>query len=241
MKLIPENFSHIADEYVLGLLGEAEVAAVENEIERNAVLATAVAEARERFLPLDTTVDPATVSPVLWDAIATRLPQQAPAEAPSIASVSPRVPVAGNDNPRSGWRATAISAIAASLILAVGLVLSVTRTVEPLVVAVLVNEAGEVQAVVEDFGNDTASIRLLTDFAVPEDKTMQVWTLPSREMGPMSLGLLEDAHSARLSGSALPRPQDAQLYEITLEQAGGSPTGRPTGPILAKGFAKLAR
>lgn len=245
MKLTPENFSHIADEYVLGLLGEADLAEVESEIERNAVLATAVAEARERFLPLDATVDPAAVSPVLWDAIATRLPQQAsteaPAEAPSIASVSPRVPIADNDNPRSGWRATAISAIAASLILAVGLVWSVTRTVEPLVVAVLVNETGEVQAVVEDFGNDTASIRLLTDFAVPEDKTMQVWTLPSREMGPMSLGLLEDAHSARLSGSALPRPQDAQLYEITLEQAGGSPTGRPTGPILAKGFAKLAR
>lgn len=241
MKFSPENFPHIADEYVLGLLGEADMAEVENEIERNAALATAVAEAREQFLPLDTNVDPAAVSPVLWEAIATRLPEQAPKEVPSISSVSPRVPMAGNDNPRSSWRAIAISAIAASLILAVGLVWSVTRTVEPLVVAVLLNEAGEVQAVVEDFGNDTASIRLLTDFAVPEDKTMQVWTLPSREMGPMSLGLLEDAHSARLSGSALPRPQDAQLYEITLEQAGGSPTGRPTGPILAKGFARLAR
>ncbi|MBB4348767.1 MULTISPECIES: anti-sigma factor [Rhizobiaceae] len=241
MKFATENVAHIADEYVLGLLSETDVAEVENEIERNATLATAVAEARERFLPLDTNVDPAAVSPVLWQAIEARLPEQAAVEVPSIASVSPRVPTAGNDNVRSGWRSAAISAIAASLILAVGLVWSVTRTIEPLVVAVLVNEAGEVQAVVEDFGNDTASIRLLADFSVPEDKTMQVWTLPSREMGPMSLGLLEDAHSARLSGSTLPKPQDAQLYEITLEQAGGSPTGRPTGPILAKGFAKLAR
>lgn len=241
MKFASENVAHIADEYVLGLLSEADVAEVENEIERNSTLATAVAEARERFLPLDTNVDPAALSPVLWQAIDARLPEQATMETPSIAFVSPRVPTAGNDNIRSGWRSAAISAIAASLILAVGLVWSVTRTVEPLVVAVLVNEAGEVQAVVEDFGNDTASIRLLTDFNVPEEKTMQVWTLPSREMGPMSLGLLEDAHSARLSGSTLPKPQDAQLYEITLEQAGGSPTGRPTGPILAKGFAKLTR
>lgn len=241
MKLSPDNLSHIADEYVLGLLSEAETAEVENEIERNSALANAVAEARERFLPLDTNIDPAAVSPDLWDSIATRLPEQATAAEPSIASVSPRVPMAGNDNARTGWRATAISAIAASLILAGGLVWSVTRVAEPLVVAVLLNEAGEVQAVVEDFGNDTASIRLLTDFNVPADRTMQVWTLPSREMGPMSLGLLEDAHSARLSGSTLPKPQDAQLYEITLEQAGGSPTGRPTGPILAKGFAKLAR
>lgn len=241
MKFATENVAHIADEYVLGLLSEADVTEVENEIERNTTLATAVAEARERFLPLDTNVDPAALSPALWQAIEALLPEQATIETLSIASVSPRVPTVGNDNVRSGWRSAAISAIAASLILAVGLVWSVTRSVEPLVVAVLLNEAGEVQAVIEDFGNDTASIRLLTDFNVPEEKTMQVWTLPSREMGPMSLGLLEDAHSARLSGSTLPKPQDAQLYEITLEQAGGSPTGRPTGPILAKGFAKLAR
>ncbi|WP_407815360.1 anti-sigma factor domain-containing protein, partial [Staphylococcus aureus] len=47
--------------------------------------------------------------------------------------------------------------------------------------------------------------------------------------------------SARLDGPALPTPRDNQLYEITLEQAGGSPTGRPTGPILAKGLAKFPR
>lgn len=240
MKLTPENFAAIADEYVLGLLDEADTAQVEDEVERNALLAEAVAEARERFLPLDTGVEPSAISPSLWEAIEARLQDNAP-DIPSIASVSPRVPTAANDNPRAGWRAAAISALAATLILAIGLVWSVSRTVEPLVVAVLLNDRGEVQAVVEDFGNDTASIRLLSDFTVPADKTMQVWTLPSREMGPMSLGLLDTRHSARLSGWSLPRPQDAQLYEITLEQAGGSPSGRPTGPILAKGFAKLAR
>ncbi len=60
-------------------------------------------------------------------------------------------------------------------------------------------------------------------------------------MGPVSLGLVDGASSTRLDAPNLPRPKDAQLYEITLEPAGGSPTGRPTGPILAKGFAKLPR
>jgi anti-sigma-K factor RskA len=239
MTVDPANIPTIADEYVLGLLDEAEAAGVEAEIERNAELAAAVSKARDRFLPLDTVIEPTSVSPGLWDAIDRQLPDHV--DTASIRSVSARLPAAGNDNTRSGWRSAAISAMAASLILAGGLIWSVTRTVEPLVVAVLLNEAGEVQAVVEDFGNDTASIRLLTDFAVPAEKTMQVWTLPSREMGPMSLGLLEGSQSKTLSGSTLPRPQDTQLYEITLEQAGGSPTGRPTGPILAKGFAKLAR
>lgn len=238
MTIAQKDFAAHADEYVLGLLDEADAVRLEAQLEHDAALADAVAQAQERFLPLDTGIDPASVTPSLWNAIEARLADN---DAPSVAAVSPRRPVAGNDNTRSGWRVAAISAMAASLILAGGLIWSVTRTVEPLVVAVLVNEAGDVQAVVEDFGNDTASVKLLTDFAVPSDKTMQVWTLPSREMGPMSLGLLQDAHSARLSGSTLPKPQDTQLYEITLEQAGGSPTGRPTGPILAKGFAKLAR
>lgn len=241
MTLDRHDFAAIADEYVLGLLDEADAAQVEAEMERDTMLATAVAAARERFLPLDTGTDPVDVSSGLWDRIETGLTEKVAAQPPSITSIPSTRPVAGNDNVQSGWRSAAISAIAASLLLAGGLIWSVTRTVEPLVVAVLLNEAGEVQAVVEDFGNDTASVRLLTDFTVPPAKTMQVWTLPSREMGPMSLGLLEDSHSAKLSGSALPPPKDTQLYEITLEQAGGSPTGRPTGPILAKGFAKLAR
>ena len=82
---------------------------------------------------------------------------------------------------------------------------------------------------------------MLADFAVPRDKTIQLWTLPSKEVGPVSLGLIEGVRSAKLEGPALPAPRSDQLYEITLEQAGGSPTGRPTGPILAKGFARMPR
>jgi anti-sigma-K factor RskA len=237
MRIEQHDIPTIADEYVLGLLNEAEMVAVEAEIERNETLRQAVAQARERFLPLDAGIVPIDVSPALWTEIQSRLPTHAAAHVAS----APLQPPAGNDNVRSGWRMTAISAIATSLFLAVGLIWSVARTIEPLVVAVLVNEAGEVQAVVEDFGNDTAQIRLLADFVIPADKTMQVWTLPSQDMGPMSLGLLEHSHSARLSGWSLPKPKDAQLYEITLEQSGGSPTNRPTGAILAKGFAKLPR
>jgi len=224
----------IADDYVLGLLDPSDTAAVEVEMERNGALAAAIASARERFLPLDTAIEPADVTPDLWEKITANLPATPamPARAPQVAN---------NDNGQSGWRAAALTGMVASLLLAAGLAYSLTRTVEPLVIAVLLNEAGEVQAVVEDFGNDTASVRLLNDFAVPADKTIQVWTLPSRDMGPMSLGLLDGSHSAVLYAQTLPEPKDAQLYEITMEQAGGSPTGRPTGPILAKGFAKLPR
>ncbi len=224
----------IADDYVLGLLETSEAAAIESAMEMDGELRAAVAASRERFLPLDTSVEPTAVNGELWNNIQSRLPlQEKSAAIKSIRNA--------NDNLGNGWRSIAISAIAATVVLAAGLTFSLTRTMEPLVIAVLVNEAGEVQAVVEDFGNEKATVRMLADFAVPQDKTIQVWTLPSKEVGPVSLGLIEGVRSAHLAGPALPTPKSEQLYEITLEQAGGSPTGRPTGPILAKGFARMPR
>jgi anti-sigma-K factor RskA len=244
-----EDIHAIADDYVLGLLERSDELAVEAEMVRNGDLARAVAAARDRFLPLDMTAMPVPVSSTLWQRIETRL-QETPAGAKDTAgetqsrhpeTLPQASPRAANDNAASRWRRAAFGGLAASLLMAAGLAFTLTRTVEPLVVAVLVDEAGAVQAVVEDFGSDRAVVRLLDDLKVPADRTMQVWTLPSREMGPVSLGLIDQARSTRLAPPALPRPQDAQLYEITLEPAGGSSTGRPTGPILAKGFAKLPR
>ena len=229
-----EDIPAIADDYVLGLLEASDAEAIEAAMERDGELRAAIAKSRERFLPLDTGVEPAAVNGELWNNIESRLP-------PQDKSTANRPIRTANDNKRNRWRSIAISAIAATVVLAAGLTFSLTRTAEPLVIAVLLNEAGEVQAVVEDFGNEKATVRMLADFAVPQDKTIQLWTLPSREVGPVSLGLIDGVRSARLEGPVLPTPRSDQLYEITLEQAGGSPTGRPTGPILAKGFARMPR
>ncbi len=229
-----KDIPHIADEYVLGLIEGTDAAEIEVAMERDAELRAAIGTSRERFLPLDTGVVPVVATEALWQRIESALPVQDGTRA---------IPVSlnANDNTSSGWRMAAISAIAAAFVLALGLAYTLTRTLEPLVVAVLINEAGEVQAVVEDFGNEQATIRILTDFSVPRDKTIQVWTLPSRDRGPVSLGLIDGVRSTHLAVPQLPTPRGDQLYEITLEDAGGSPTGRPTGPILAKGLAKLQR
>lgn len=239
----PAHIDEIADEYVLGLLDQSDQTAVETEMEHNTALRNAVAASRERFLPLDATVEPASVPAGLWSRIEAGLGDAEPAAPLGGATLAPEAiyPSAANENRRFGWKATAIASMAASLLLAIALTWSLGRQAEPIVIAVLLDERGDVQAVVEDFGNDNARIRLLADLTVPDDKSIEVWTLPSRDMGPVSLGLLEGASSRVLRAPPLPKPQDAQLYEITLEQAGGSPTGRPTGPILAKGFAKMPR
>jgi anti-sigma-K factor RskA len=228
------DIPRIADEYVLGLLDPGDMAEIEEAMDRDPNLRAAVAISRDRLLPLDMALEPAVVGESLWQRIKSALPDHQIAGTPAL--IRP-----ANKNRPLVWRNTAVGALAATILLAIGLAFSLMRNVEPVVVAVLVSETGEIRAIVEDFGNENAAVRVLSDFDVPNDKTIQVWTLPSREMGPVSLGLLKGVHSARLSGPELPAPQLDQLYELTLEQAGGSPTGRPTGPILAKGLAKLPR
>jgi len=76
--------------------------------------------------------------------------------------------------------------------------------------------------------------------AVPETaKSYELWLISSRFPAPRSLGLLgSDEFTAR----ALPKDYDVDTlqtarYAVSLEPAGGSPSGVPTGPVLFSGSA----
>ncbi len=146
-----------------------------------------------------------------------------------------------NDNRLAWWRSVGMSAAAASVLLLAALTYTVLGRAEPQVIAVLMNAEGEPVVMIEDFGNDTAKVIPLTDVSVDADRSLQLWTLPSQDTGPVSLGVLDGWRTANVEGPDLPGPMEEQLYEITVEPLGGSPTGKPTGPILGKGFAKMPR
>ncbi|MCJ8141190.1 anti-sigma factor [Falsirhodobacter halotolerans] len=217
------DIDDLADTFVLGLCDADDAARLEAKLSRDAQWAQAVGRARDRFLPLDQTAPAVTLPDDLWDRIA-----------PQIGAVPP----AANRPFAPRLRRFLPTAVAAAVALMVGLYLG-GRTLgpEPVVVAVLMDEAGAARAIVEDYGHETARIRFVSDVAVPEGRQMQVWTLPSTDRGPVSLGLLNTDRTETLAPPTLPVPADGQLYEITLEPLGGSPTDRPTGAILAKGFA----
>jgi anti-sigma-K factor RskA len=48
---------------------------------------------------------------------------------------------------------------------------------------------------------------------------------------------VESNRSLKLALDTLPPVEEDQLFEITLEPATGSPTGKPTGPVLYIGKA----
>ncbi len=238
--------SGMADEYVLGLLEPEEELRLDQLARTNEGVARALAEARDRFLELDLQTAPHALPDGFSDRVLARLetprhglPQQPEADAanadPGASASLPRhSPASGHQ--QSWW----LSAAAAVLALSVGIGIGwQSGSAEPQVIAVLMDEAGSPRAVVEDFGDDTARLRFLSEIEVPRDRIMQVWTLPSADLGPKSMGLLPEVSSRLLDGFELPDPQNDQLYEITFEPEGGSPTGRPTGPILAKGYGAL--
>ncbi len=224
-----------AGNYVLGQLEGVELATFEAILATDAELAAMVARLQAQMQALDDTAEPAPVDAAMWARIEARLGPQAAA--------APAVPVAKRPAPRRSSPAW-YTAIAASVVVAAGLGFAagslMQPEVKPVVIAVLVDEAGTLPgAIVEAFADNSVRIVPFEAFAVPEGSILEVWTLPDAETGPVSLGTFSDPSSITLAGASLPQPQPGQLYEITLEPAPGSPTGRPTGPILAKGLARV--
>lgn len=214
----------LAEDYALGLLSETEARLLEELMARDAAVARKVGALRDRMLPLDLSAPPLD------------LPAGFEARVAEKVAATPRArPIAANSPmPPRRWGLVAASVVGVALGLGAGLLRPVA---EPQVVAVLLDASGVPQAVIEDYGNSSAKLRWVSEVSVPADKQLQVWTLPSQEMGATSLGVLERVAPTELHFTGLPRPQAQQLYEVTMEPLGGSPTGRPTGPIVGKGFA----
>ncbi|TNC51967.1 anti-sigma factor [Rubellimicrobium rubrum] len=227
-----------ADLYVLGLLDPAEQAQAEQRIESDQAFAVLVAAAARRLAPIDDTAEPVPLPDGAWERLERRLASPVELAAPPL---RPADRPAANLN-RSVWRM--VLGVAAALLLTLGLAwpfltgLPSSRT-EPAAIAVLLDPEGAPFALIEDFGGGEVTVTTLASYEVPAGESLQVWTKWSEEVGPVSLGVLDEFTGAPVGAEGLPQPIAGQLYEITLEEEGGSVTGRPTGPILGVGRASI--
>ena len=67
---------------------------------------------------------------------------------------------------------------------------------------------------------------------VPPDGSVQLWTRSGNAPQPRSLGIIEPNRPVTVPATSIGEISADQLFEMTLEAKGGSPTGSPTGPIL---------
>ena len=224
----PERDLRAAD-YVLGTLDEAQRAELERELPASPELQAAVYAWQDRLLPLSARAPGQTPAPGLWARIEASLwPRR---------EASPVPPQPWWQ--RLGlWQGLSGLALAACLVLALLLVQRQPLATDRYLAVLQAPQGGAAGWVVElQAGGE---LRLLPVGAgaaqpVPAGRALQFWTKPEGAAGPTSLGLVQANQALSLPVARLPALGERQLFEITLEPAGGSPYDRPSGPILFVG------
>lgn len=235
----PEDFDLLAGIYVLGALEADEARAVEDLAARDPGVAHAVEAWQNRLAPLAAAVPPSPVPPDLWASIEATIgfapePTAAPAQSATATAAPPALALlrrAWHSLPV--WRtATAALALAAAL---AGITL-VTRPEPTRLVTTLAPAGSPAPVFVAQVETDgTLLIRPLSAVQVAGGKDLELWALPEGAQKPISLGVLPPIGRS-VAAQKLP-PAPVQLL-VSLEPAGGSPTGAPTGPVLFGGTLK---
>jgi anti-sigma-K factor RskA len=247
----PEDRDRLAVEHIIGLLEGEERREAERLAESDGDFQQLLARWRSRFAELDETVTPQPAGEALWQRIEVSLDEAHTTEHAVTPEASARAAPLLVPHPASAftalwrnlafWRAAGLAMAAATFALAVGLAATLLRPVErPVLVAVLLTDDNRPAAVVNAFADGNADLIPLAPIDVPPDRALQVWTLWDRSRGPVSVGLIDRARTVRLRLQDLPRTAPDQLFEISVEPRTGSPTGRPTGPVLMKGLTSSA-
>lgn len=216
----------LAAELALGLLEGEDRAGALRLVLSDRDFARAVADWRDALAPLFDLVAEVVPSAGLWNRIEAALDG---------------TPAA----PRTGfWKGAAAAAVAVAAALAGVLVLRpapVPQIIErdaPVVArlaAPLVPE-GTASMVMARYDPAHAMLRIDANTMPDDDRTPELWVIPA-DGTPRSLGMIEKAGTTEMAMSAELKAWlvDGATLAVSLEPAGGSPTGLPTGPVIASG------
>ena len=241
--MTPEEREQLAAEFALGLLEGDELARAGALAATDAAFRDEVARWSGRFAPLFDEVEPVEPPPHVIEAIRQRIggtSHSLQAQPSNVHHLRRRLNV---------WRGFAVgaSALAASLALVL-----VTRpdpvtqappaTAEaPLMVAVLEAEDSDAKLVATWDRTDRSLVVAAAAGVEPlTGRSYELWVIPA-DGTPRSMGLKPVGRSLHLR---VADPLAEQLAEgatlaVSVEPAGGSPTGQPTGLVIAAG--KLER
>jgi len=225
MRRLSADLAHaLAAEYVLGTLRGRARRRFEAIARADAGVATILRRWETDLVPLAERVAPVEPPARVWREIEARIGTTSAARAGFWSSVG-------------FWRAVGLmSGGLAAVLLAVFLGLSPGPRSEPLFVAVLTSADAAPRMVVSMHEPDIVRVRVVKHWPAAKDRSLELWALP-RDGAPRSLGVMTNALGDTIFhiAAADPRMQGAQTLAISLEPAGGSPTGQRTGAIVCSG------
>ncbi|ARU05483.1 RNA polymerase subunit sigma-70 [Comamonas serinivorans] len=229
----PENDLQVqAGEYVLGTLSAVQRRAVESRLPYEPELHAAVQAWEQRLLPLTRLVPPLEPSTTLWSRISSSIP---PARSEPLAHRR----AWWHWDSLALWRTLAAGSFtAAALLAAVLLVREASPPAAPRYFVVLTAPQNQAPGwVVQAQAEGRLRLVPLGKGVIPAENSLQFWTKADGWSAPVSLGLVKPGEAIEVPVDRLPPLQPNQLFELTLEPKGGSPIGRPTGPIQFIGRA----
>jgi len=224
-------------EYVLGTLPPGERAEFERELAADPALRVEVAAWERRLAGLAAQVPPVQPGPQVWAALERAIGPEAPPApaAPAVLQLSAEARLLRS---RARWRSAALAATAMAAGLAAFLLLPRSELPSrPDSYVAVVNRGGDLPALIVRVDTRAGLVQVRPVRAeVPADRSLELWFVAAGA-APRSLGLIDADDRKRLAipealrGTAL----GGGTLAVSVEPAGGSPTGAPTGPVVYSG------
>jgi anti-sigma-K factor RskA len=219
----------LAAEYVLGVLPAAERQETAARIESDAAFALLVEAWEDRLSPLNAGYDEVEAPAAIKTSIDARLfgaPIQVSAARPGLLQSL------------TFWRGLAAAAVAAFLLVMALPIMLPPAAIEPAerLMASLASEETDVRYLVL---YDAASGQVGLSHVTGEPEAahdFELWVIEG-DSAPVSLGVIPAGANVHMGTSPQQREMIASgaLFAISMEPEGGSPTGQPTGPVVAAG------
>ena len=224
-----DALQQLAADYVLGTLSAAQRAQVQARLPHDAALREAVQAWEDRLAPIAELAEPVEPAANLWQRIELSLPAE-----PVVRTPAPKPAWwVGWWSSLAFWRFAAGASFAAAAVMAVAPLARLISPAQPKYMVVLVAPNATAPGwVIQASTDKRLKLSPLVQTEVPERRALQFWTKADGWNAPVSLGLVQPGQPLDVSLEQLPAIQANQLFEITLEPEAGSPTGRPTGPVL---------
>jgi anti-sigma-K factor RskA len=135
-----------------------------------------------------------------------------------------------------------LAALAASVVLVVAFIFQISEPAQGLV---QIAELSATDQSTHVTAHRSADGRMLVLHASPTmvagtDRSYELWLIPAEGGQPVSLAVLGalDAHFT-IAESERQRLRDGATLAVSVEPSGGSPTGKPSGPVIVTGRISL--
>ncbi len=217
----------LAAEYVLGVLHGGARRRFTRLLTADSALRRTVRAWESRLYPMNEALPQIEPPPRVWRAIQTRVEHQRQLKAPRVT--------------RTGfWRALALASSMA-LLMMIAYFGFIAQPQAPAVSFALLSDekATPIMLLSSQPGKpETVKLKLLTPPVPAAGTALELWAIPAaKDAPPVSLGLISGApsQSIKLSKPAQRALHDAKAIAVSVEPAGGSPTGLPTGAVVLQG------